>query len=70
MSIIEINKFNSKYCIFEMGNYDNGSKIDTFTIYSKRTAQWHRLRTKYKKAIGRSKILAGNLNNICEQFGL
>ncbi|MEK4167213.1 hypothetical protein NST18_12135 [Anoxybacillus sp. FSL W8-0104] len=67
--VVEIDKFNSKYCIFEIEN--NGNKIDAFTVYSKRTnAQWHRLKTKYKKAISRNKILARNLNNICEQFGL
>jgi hypothetical protein len=67
--VVEIDEFNSKYCIFEIEN--NGNKIDAFTVYSKRTnAQWHRLKTKYKKAIGRNKILARNLNNIYEQFGL
>ncbi|OUM83828.1 MAG: hypothetical protein BAA00_10665 [Parageobacillus thermoglucosidasius] len=48
-----------------------GPLQETYAVYSKRTnTQWHRLKTKYKKAIGKNKILARNLNNIYEQFGL
>jgi hypothetical protein len=66
--VVEIDEFNSKYRVFQI---ENNGKIDTSMVYLKRTnAQWHRLKTKYKKAIGRNKILARNLNNIYEQFGL